>query len=147
MRKKDELIESYDIKSWQSLHVKQLSYVRNLFIFISTALTGFISSLIFSDKQLSFFVNILLKISAIGYIIPISIGIWIAINESKNYRLKYKISRIVKRFEQPSENPEFKKIEAECTCLENMNKFLFKSQLLTFLGAFLVLLIALSLKS
>jgi len=147
MRKKDELLESYDIKSWQALHVKQLSYVRNLFIFISTALTGFIVSLIFSNEQLSLVVNVLLKVSGIGYIIPISLGIWIAINESKNYRLKYKIARIVMRSEQPTDNPEFQQLETECTCLENTNRTLFKSQLLTFLATFVILLVALFLKS
>ncbi|HEX9600184.1 MAG TPA: hypothetical protein VF985_01715, partial [Mariniflexile sp.] len=71
MRTKDELLESYDIKSWQGLHVKQLSYIRNLFIIISTALTGFIVSLIFSNEQLSTVVNVLLKVSGIGYLVPI----------------------------------------------------------------------------
>ena len=146
MRTKEELKESYDIKSWQSLHVKQLSYVRNLFIIISTALTGFTVSLIFSNQQLSQIVNILLKISGIGYLVPISLGIWIAINESTNYRLKYKISRIVKRSEQPTENPEFSHLETESTYLENTNRTLFKGQLLTFLLAFIVLIVALFMK-
>lgn len=90
MRTKEELLESYDIKSWQALHVKQLSYVRNLFLILSTALTGFVVSLVFSSHEEICIVVYLLKTSGILFLIPISLGIWMSINESKNYRLNIK---------------------------------------------------------
>lgn len=143
IRKKEELLESYDIKSWQSLHVKQLSYVRNLIIILSTALTSFLVSIMLSDVGMTKTVKILLKIAGISYLIPITIGIYLAINVSKNFRLKYEISRIVRRLEAPSENSEFKKKESECTRIEKNNQTLFKVQLLSFLLAFTILLVSL----
>ena len=143
MQKKEEVLETYDIKSWQAIHVQQLGYIRNLIIILSTALTGFIVSLLFSNEKLAPCVEVLLKISGSGYLIPLSLGILLAIKESKNYRLKYKAARILKRYEGDIENKEFMKLEKECTALEGLNKRLFKGQLVTFLGAFFILIVAL----
>ncbi|WP_456457946.1 hypothetical protein [Reichenbachiella sp.] len=146
MRTKEELLESYDIKSWQSLHVKQLSYVRNLFLILSTALTGFVVSLVFSSQEEISIVVYLLKTSGILFLIPISLGLWISINESKNYRLKYKISRTVRRDSKPLDNREYRELEDQCSSLEELNRILFKGQLVVFLLAFICLLVALLLK-
>lgn len=143
MRSKEELLNTYDIKSWQSLHIKQLTIVRNLFIILSTATTGFIASLLFPVNQLTYVEEVLLKISGVGFIIPIAIGIWTSINESKNYRLKYEVARLLHRVQDPVNNDDFKIKENDCTQIENLNRVLFSVQLWSFLIFFGVLLSAL----
>ncbi|GAI62100.1 unnamed protein product [marine sediment metagenome] len=85
-------------------------------------MTGFIVGLLFSNNIISHNSDTLLRIAAIAFLIPITIGVWIAINESKNFRLKYKTSRLVKRYDDPEKNENFKKIEIDCTCLEKLNR-------------------------
>ena len=126
MRNKEELSETYDIKSWQSIHVSQLSYVRNLFIILSITLIGFIVSLLFSENtEISDNIKTLMRYNAATFLIPLGIGIWIVINESKNFRLKYRASRLVKRYEDLKKNKDFNRTEKKCTRIENCNKILF----------------------
>ncbi len=146
MRRKEELLETYDIKSWQSIHVTHLSYIRNIFIILSITLIGFIVSLIFSESLDSNDISLLLKYNAMAFIIPLGIGIFIAIKESENYRLKYKASRLIRRYKKPEKDEKFKQIEKDCTRLEKQNKILFKIQLWSFFCAIISLIIILFVK-
>jgi hypothetical protein len=143
MKNTDQLKETYDIRAWQAIHVSQLSYVRNLFIILSTAIIGFITSLLLGDdaENLNCFTIILMKFSCIIFLISTALGIILSINESKNYRLKYTASRILKK--DVIDEDGFKKNEDKCSRLEKTNNCLFHTQLYFFLGAFVILVIGL----
>ncbi len=138
MRSNEELKQNYSIESWQRFHVTQLAYIRNLFIILSTAFIGFIAKLIL-DKDISNTFNLgLIKSSGLIFLISLIIGIVLSVCESRNYRLKYKISRMILRIDEKMKienDEEFRKVECKCTCLESLNKILFYSQLVTFLLA------------
>jgi hypothetical protein len=114
----------YNVDNWQKLHVQQLSYTRNLVIILASAALGYTLSLL--DNNLSHTIKMSLKIISLFYLTSIAIGVLIAYTESKNYRLKYYISRKIEK-SQP-----FEEEEKQCTAIEYKNKWLIKTQLLLF---------------
>src|SRR5690606_33912206 len=84
--------EIYDVKTWQQLHVTQLTYLRNLFIGLATALIA----LVFSDLR-DFTYPTLKYTMTVSLTASLICGIGLAARESENFRLKYKIARNILR--------------------------------------------------
>jgi len=127
----------YDLKEWQSNHVKQLAYTRNLILVLSTASLGFAITLLLNERVADCQNLVGLKVSIFGFLLSITIATLIALLESENYRLKYKIARNIER------DKEFKSLEKTCTSLEKTNRVLFYLQLAFFVVAIILLTIIL----
>ncbi len=83
----------YNVDNWQKLHVKQLAYTRNLVILLASAALGYTLNTL--TPKSGNVLNVLFIIVSLLFLISIAIGFIIAYGESKNYRLKYHISRII----------------------------------------------------
>jgi hypothetical protein len=130
----------YDITSWQAIHVKHLSYTRNLVLVLSTASLGFTVTLL-SDKKLVECTQILWTKTS-GWLLFGSIitAILISILESKNYRLKYKIGRMIEYSQDFESLPtEIDRQQQCCTILERVNTALLFVELFMFLTAAAIL--------
>jgi len=104
---------SYNLDSWQKIHVTQLAYTRNLYLVMSFAAIGYSVKMIDNNIILSTF----LFLAVISHALSSYFGIKVASNESENYRLKYKIARQITKTGSYEE-----KDEEKCTDLEQKNK-------------------------
>ena len=137
MRNKDYFKKIYDLGSWQGIHVGQLAYTRNLVMILATASLGFTINLLL-DKNLTECGKIIgIKTSSGLLLSSILFGLVMAILESENYRLKYKIGRMIENHEGNFEKlPEdIGRLQRFCSNLETTNRFLIYGQLFLFLTA------------
>lgn len=132
MRMKKYHKKIYDIKTWQNIHVKQLSYTRNLILILATASLAFTINT-FKGQNYGVCQEYLIKVAGILFLFSIACGLLIAIFESKNYRLKYKIARNIER------DMNFKEDEKKCTHVETCNKHAFRFQIAFFLSGIIML--------
>ena len=134
---KDYLQKIYDIIAWQAHHVKQLAFSRNLILILSTASLGYTITLLINVNVSDCEQIVGLKMAIGGFLASLASGIIIALLESENYRLKYKISRNIER------DRDFKNLQRSCTKIESINRVLFYMQLILFFLAITVLSIVL----
>ena len=136
MDKKEYHKKIYDIKTWQNIHVKQLSYTRNLILILATASLAFTINKYNSDNHgISCMIYFGLQATGVLFLISIACGLLIAILESENYRLKYRIARNVER------DIDFKNEQNKCSLIEKVNKYTLYIQI----GLFLIGIITLCL--
>ncbi len=130
----------YDLKSWQGLHVNQLGYLRNLVLILSTASLGFTVNLLVDKKVIECRETTCIKVSCFFLLASIFAGIVMAILESKNYRLKYKIGRMIEKSGDFNELPDdIDKQQQRCSRLERMNRVLLYFEAILFLVAILII--------
>lgn len=130
----------YDLKSWQGLHVNQLSYTRNLILVLSMASLGFTVTLLF-DKDLADRGEIIwTKISSGLLFASILTGTLMALLESENYKLKYKIGRMIENSEDFETLPsDIDRQQRNCSRLEGVTSFLLYIELFLFVAATTIL--------
>ncbi|GAA5224911.1 hypothetical protein GCM10025777_55420 [Membranihabitans marinus] len=82
-------------------------------------------------------------ISLFSLIISIIIGLIITRSESKNYKLKYKISRALERKQYKNNTfpDNLKELESQCSNLENLNKNLTICQEIAIIIALILLIL------
>lgn len=95
----------YNVETWLGLHTTQLSYTRNLILTFALVSLGYTLSRFqeINDTWQSWIQLTLITIATIFFLISIVFGLFIAIDESENYRLYRKISR---KIEQTNTKPE-----------------------------------------
>lgn len=130
--KKEYYQKAYDLKTWLNIHISQLSYTRNLILVLSIAALGF--AINYHEANIRGIpIKNQLKISVLFLVLSIVFGLIIAFLESENYRLKRKISRIIEQNEDFEDtNSKFIRLQNKCTTIEQINRFLFYSQLISF---------------
>lgn len=130
----------YDLKSWQGLHVNQLWYTRNLVLVLSTASLGFTVTLLFDKNFTDCGEVIWTKISSGLLFASILAGILLAILESENYKLKYKIGRMIEARDDFETIPEdIDRQQRNCSRLEKINSVLIYIELFLFVVATTIL--------
>lgn len=143
MRDKDYYKKIYNLDSWKGIHVGQLAYTRNLVMILATASLGFSLTLLF-DKKLTDCGKLIATKTTCGLLLAsIFVGLLIAILESENYRLKYKIGRMLENYsEQFDKLPtDIERLQNKCSSLESVNWFLNYGQLILFLVSVVILTI------
>lgn len=145
MRNKEYYRKVYNLESWQGIHVRQLSYARNLVLILATASLGFSLNLLFDNKLTLCTQIIAIKITCGLLLFSVFIGLLISILESENYRLKYKIGRKLEKLsEQFDQLPhDLELIQSKCTLLESLNRFLNIGQLILFFASVIILTLTL----
>ncbi|MFZ6664631.1 hypothetical protein [Peijinzhouia sedimentorum] len=143
MRNKEYYKKIYNLNSWKGIHVGQLAYTRNLVIILATASLGFSLTLLF-DKKLTDCEQLIATKTTCGLLLAsVFCGLLIAILESENYRLKYKIGRKIESCHEQFENlpTEIERLQNKCTSLESKNRILNYVQLILFFTAMIILTI------
>jgi len=120
----------YDLDAWRDHHVRQLAYARNIILALALATFGFVVTLLvdINENKLS---EILLKVGASCFLISIALGLVVAILESRNYRLKYRIARSLEK-EGAAWDDKNERDECSCTFLEGWNRVLLPTQIAFF---------------
>lgn len=119
----------YDPNVWLEKHIKQLSYARNMILLFAVSALGF--SLSYYQKVPSRFIIS----GCILLLFSIFCGMAIALLESRNYRLKWKIGRLFERKNINEDNAQFLDLQRHCDKIERLNRILLVVQLATFLIA------------
>ncbi len=129
----------YDMKAWQGFHVNQLSYFRNIILVLSTAVLGFSVNLL-STRNYFCCMDFVIKTSCVLLIISIVIGICLALLESRNYRLKYKIGRMIESKDDFNELPNDIQVQINsCSKIEKINRTLIIIEMILFVVAIIML--------
>ena len=138
---KDYYKKIYDLESWKGIHVAHLAYTRNLVIVLATASLGFALNFLFKNELFNCEQILLLKISSGLLLVSIFIGLLIAILESENYRLKYKIARTLEKNEDPFDKlpSDIESLQGKCSSLESLNRFLIYQQMILFFASIITL--------
>ncbi|OFX84250.1 MAG: hypothetical protein A2W99_00555 [Bacteroidetes bacterium GWF2_33_16] len=132
-RDKNYYQKIYDLKSWQGFHVNQLGYIRNLILVLSTAVLGFTVKLLINESVTDSSDILAIKITCGLLFGSIISGILMAIFESENYKLKYKIGRMLENKSDFDQLPDdIEKKQNCCDCFELINKILLYSELTMF---------------
>lgn len=134
----------YDVKSWLSIHTTHLSYTRNLILTLAIASLGFTfgqyQNPVFhtmSSGRLGMITASFLFVSAIV------IGLIIAINQEKIYRIYSQISRVIEiANEKQIDDKYFSKPSNQIRIMEKRNRNLFNRQVFIFLVGIFVLTIS-----
>lgn len=124
----------YDTKTWQNIHVAQLSYTRNLLIILAVASLGFTVTQIGGSHTDPFkLFKFDLPLAGLSFLISIALGLLIALLESTNYRLKYKIARDI------LQGHDFEKLQSKCSKIEFFNGWALIGQVFLFLFGVIIL--------
>ena len=124
MEKGKEYYEKiYDSNTWLDIHVKHLSYIRNLLLVLAAASLGYTLNILRATSyEMCCCLIFIIKLSCFLFLLSITVGVIIALLESKNYRLKWKISRLIQQKKDFSENDtDFISLQQKCSYLESTN--------------------------
>lgn len=124
----------YDLKTWLSIHVNQLSYTRNLVITLSIAALGFwIDRYLTIKPQLSGCSKISWGIVGGCLLLSIFMGLYISEREAESYRLNRQISRRIEELPDfTDQDTEYKDAHQKVKTIKERNENLFIGQLVTF---------------
>ena len=127
----------YDINAWLGIHTAHLGYTRNLILALTVASLGFtLTKYENLNMDVSFSVKFFVVLAILLFVAAIIIGLFIAVKQSKIFRLYRTISRIIEK-QKISETEDLDKTtfaieRIECDSLENINKYLFITQMIIY---------------
>lgn len=125
---------------WQGITIRQLSFVNNLIIGLSTGLLAFQLNLVFSNEAISQIKGGLIFLCSILFVlISLGVGLLTAWNRLKDFRITEKIARN----KQKGESGDIEDLRKQSDKLGKKTWILLKLQMAFFgVGALLLLILA-----